>query len=342
MILSLPDYPLRRGRRPRGFDEQSEDQVHEVESMIESVGERTEIPGGVLAELERVVRPRQGRLQVAHDGVDPLELRQVSGLELAHHEGRVDAARVSDTGKTCQTIRGDDGAGRQIRLGPLSDGLARERRHWAELEMDRVALLVDGDRRHEGDLVGRSAPSLGAIDFTAEIGVIDLDGTSEAFLIVAVGHRTHDFVMHQPCGRVAHAELAFKRERRQPGLGLADQVDGQKPGGQGQFRAGEQRAGGDRGLMTAGIALIQGLGAAIDDAVGRGSASRTGEPIGPARSRQRVCAVRLDAKVTNEVRQRHAGLKLNGVAGHDGQSSKRSDQRSQRRAHRLSLAEKRC
>ena len=50
--------------------------------------------------------------------------------------------------------------------------------------------------------------------------------------IVALGHGAHDLVMHQPGRRVAHAEVALERQGRQPGLGLADQVDRQEPGRQ--------------------------------------------------------------------------------------------------------------
>ena len=120
--------------------------------------------------------------------------------------------------------------------------------------------------------------------------------------------------MHRPCGGIAHNELTFERERRQLSLGLADQIDGEKPRGQGQFGADDQRIGGDRGLEPTGTALLKGLGAATENAMGRGRASRTIEPNRPARSRERVCAVRLGAKGPQEFQRRPAGMSLNGAA----------------------------
>lgn len=135
--------------------------------------------------------------------------------------------------------------------------------------------------------------------------------------------------MHQPSGQVAQTKLAFVRERRQPGFGRADRVYGRKSCAQGQLCVGELRASGDRILVEAETVLMLGLGDAIDDALGLSCGGPDSQPIWPARSHQCVCAVRLDAKIANEYRQRHAAPKLNGAAGHNNQSSKRGNQRSQ-------------
>lgn len=341
MMLSHTDYPKRRGHPSRGFDEPN-DRICAIRSMTVSAGENTEVLGALLAETERVVRPRQPRLQIARDGVDLLELRQISWLELTHHKGRVGGTCVRDTSRAFQTDRDDDGAGRRMHPGRLNDGLTRTHRDWAEVEVDGVALVVGADRSHEGHFVGRPSLSPCAIDFAPKIGFIDPDMSTEPFLIVSISHRRRDLVVHQPCSREDHAKLAFERERRQAILGLADQLDGEKPGGQRQLGAGEQRAGGDRGLAEASIALEQSFCIPKDDAVGCGSAGRTGEPVRPFHSRQRVCAARLNAKVANEVRQRRAGLEFDRVAGHDGQSSSRGRQNIECMAHRASLAEHHC
>jgi len=310
--------------------------------MIEPIGESAQVHRGVFAKFKRVMRARQTGLQVAQDGIDPLELWQLPGFELPDHERRMRAAGLSDPGKARQAIGADEGAWRQMGLSSLCDSLARKCRQWAQLEMGRAALFVECDCRNEGDLVRRSAPRLGAIHFTAQVGVIELDMAAEPLSGGTVGHRPHDLVMHQPSGGVAHADLALQGQRRESGLGLTDQVNGQEPGGQGPLGAGKQSAGRERALVAASVALVQPPAVALNKAMRGGCTGWADESVGPAYARQRVLAARLVAEVAQEVRQRHAGLELDGVAGHGCQSAKRGHQGIEGRAHRVSSADECC
>ena len=56
-------------------------------------------------------------------------------------------------------------------------------------------------------------------------------------------------------GWAAFKSLALERQRRQARLCLADQIAGQKPGGQRQLGVFKEAAGSQRGLMPAADAL---------------------------------------------------------------------------------------
>lgn len=49
----------------------------EMKTPVEAVGERSPIAGTTRGEVERVVSPAETCLEVTHDGVGPMELRQV-------------------------------------------------------------------------------------------------------------------------------------------------------------------------------------------------------------------------------------------------------------------------
>jgi len=64
----------------------------------------------------------------------------------------------------------------------------------------------------------------------AEISVVHLDPPLELRLgVFARLHGRHDFLLHQPGGRLAHAQPTAKLRRRNPAFALADVVDRQKP-----------------------------------------------------------------------------------------------------------------
>lgn len=72
---------------------------------------------------------------------------------------------------------------------------------------------------------------------------------------IKLSYGLHQLVVHQPSGWVAHTQLVFERKRRQIGLGLADEVDRQKPCSQGQLCRLKDGACDQRGLVSTGIAL---------------------------------------------------------------------------------------
>ena len=83
----------------------------------------------------------------------------------------------------------------------------------------------------------------------------------------------------------------------EPRLGLADQVDGQKPDRQSQVSALEQGPGDQRGLLTAGLALEGLMGADVED-VGVGLAALgAAKSLGPARLLERHLALGFRAEL---------------------------------------------
>jgi hypothetical protein len=127
-----------------------------------------------------------------------------------------------------------------------------------------------------------------------------------------------DLLVQQPGGRVAHAQITLQGQRRDPRLGLADEMDGQEPGGQRQLGMLHHRAGRRRSLMPAADALEQLAGALADEVVPRVVTARAVEALGLTRALHLLCALRFGAEVAQEFGDRHSGLELDLVAGHRG------------------------
>lgn len=288
--------------------------------MVEPVGEGREVSVGVLAVVERMERPGQRGLEIAEHGVDPFEFGQVARLESPDNPGHVNTPGIGHGGKAAQAIAEHQRLRRQVGLRPSADGVEREAADQTELEMDRLAALIERDGGHKGHLVLGATPGLAASALATEVGVIELHGATELLATVMRGHGAVDLVVQQPSGGVAHAELALERQRRQPGLGLADEVDGKKPGRQRQLGVLHQAAGRQRGLMPTGVALEQLASPVADHVMIGGLAARATKHVGPARRLDRFGTLGLAAKAAEEFRDRHAVLELNAVAGHGARS----------------------
>ncbi|CAD85918.1 hypothetical protein NE2007 [Nitrosomonas europaea ATCC 19718] len=70
-----------------------------------------------------------------------------------------------------------------------------------------------------------------------------MDFTIKAIALLTIGHRLHQFVMYQPCCKIAHTQLTLERQGRQTDLGLTNQINYQEPDGQRQFGALENCSG---------------------------------------------------------------------------------------------------
>ena len=180
-----------------------------------------------------------------------------------------------------------------------------------------MARLIQGDGRHDGDLVLRSTTSLAAREFSAEVGVIDLDPSPQQVGLLAISHRPQNLVVQQPGRVVFDAQVAAELQRGDPSLGLADQVKGQKPGGQRQLGGLHDRAGRERGLMAAVATLIAFEPPAVDEPMLMVIAAGTAEPIRPASLLQGSLTLLLGAIEPLKARQRKAFLELNAAARHD-------------------------
>ena len=86
---------------------------------------------------------------------------------------------------------------------------------------------------HERRLAGGTPPALAPRALPTQIGVVDLDPASEpGFAGVALFHRGHQLVLHEPGGRLARAQPVGQLDRAHPALALGQMVDRQKPRGQ--------------------------------------------------------------------------------------------------------------
>ena len=83
----------------------------EIEAAVEAIRDPAKVALGVLSEIEAVVSPAAAGLEIAENGVDPLEYGQLIGFARPDDGRLVDAADVGDAGETGQAV-GDDGAGR--------------------------------------------------------------------------------------------------------------------------------------------------------------------------------------------------------------------------------------
>lgn len=232
----MANEPRRQRRRTANVHDQAGSDVGQIEASVEPVGVPDEVSGGVLAALEGFVGAREHGLEVAERRVDPFELRQVPGLALANDFHRMNTPGISDGGEARQTIAENVGTWCRLGLGPLQNRIAGEARCMAELDIARVAFIVERDSGDERDLVLRATASLAASALPAELGVVNLDGARQAVLCVTRRHRRHDLVVHQPGRRrVADTDLPLQRQGRQARLGLTAEVDRQEPPCQGSL-----------------------------------------------------------------------------------------------------------
>src|SRR3546814_20608589 len=100
MWFSRPNHPRRVRHTGGGSHEQSRVKRAQIESAVESVGERGQVSRCVFAEVERMVAAAQTRLEVTEYGVDPLELGQVLRFALAD-DGWLMRSEERRVGKEC-------------------------------------------------------------------------------------------------------------------------------------------------------------------------------------------------------------------------------------------------
>ena len=310
----------------------------QIEAVVDAIAEGAEVLVGVLAELECPVRATDHGLEVAQHGVDPGELGQLARLALAHHHVRMRATGIDHTRKARQAVAAHVAAGQQVLARPIGDGLRGEAGNLVDLDEHWTAIVAGGHGCHDGHLVGRSAPARAGF-LATEVGVIELNQAAERGLAVMRAHRGHQLLMDQPGGAVRGADLAHERQGRQPGLGLADQVDRQNPDAQGQIGAVEQGARGQRGLVPAGAALEEFARAMADDLVLSGVAARAPKPLRPAVRHQRLGALGFGAVAVEELGQEHAVLELDSVRGHRWLPFGDRGQLMRPVAHQMSLSE---
>ena len=188
-----------------------------------------------------------------------------------------------------------------------------------------------------------TAAGLAPAALAAEVGVIDLDLYFKDIALLALSHRLHQLVLDQPGARIAHAELALQCQRREPRLGLADQVDRQEPHREGELGAVKDGAGDERTLMAAGVALIQLAATASHHAVRRAPAVGTAKAFGPARRLKGRLTLGLGAESLEKLRHGQTRLELNSIHHHGGARRNQLGHRVRpQRARHVSLAYDHC
>jgi hypothetical protein len=333
-----PNLTLARRRARSGVAEQVVHQCPQVHAPIEAVGECTKVLAGVLAELEGLMGAIDHGLEVAQDNVDPFELRDVTWKALPNHDVRVGAPRIDHSGKARQAVAAYIATGLQIGPSPLGYCLTGKGRDLIELDPQRVPILAGLHGRNERDLVGRAAtPDAWAL--TAEIGIIELNEPSQRLLAVALRHGLHELLLDEPGCTVAGTQMPFEGQGRQACLVLADEVDGQKPGAQRQLGALHQRARSQRCLMPARSTLEELARAVTNHVVLRRCTARATKTVRPTQRHQRFRALRLCTVTVEELRHRHARLKLDLVHRHHVLPRVDGSQTTASVAHRMSLAE---
>jgi len=162
----------------------------QIEAAVEPVGEGGEVVGGVFAVIERVVGTCQRPLEIAQNGVDPSELGQLAWFAVTDDGRHMHATGINDCREAGQAVTGDHGARCQMDLRPLLDGIEREAGHQRELEVHRVAHLVERDRCNERHLVLGAATGRAAAELAAEVGIVHLHDIGELMREVAAEFQT--------------------------------------------------------------------------------------------------------------------------------------------------------
>lgn len=123
-----------------------------------------------------------------------------------------------------------------------------------------------------------------------------------------------DLVVQQPGGIIVYVRVTAKLQGRDPSIGLADEIERQKPGVQREFSGLFDRAGRKGGLMAAATALVMLEPPAIDQPLIMALETRTPEPIGPAGLLQGSLTLLLCAVQPLELRQGKYLLELDATA----------------------------
>src|ERR1700682_1478125 len=286
----------------------------EIVSAVEAVLEFGEVAGYMLV-ADGAVGASDGALDVAEGGVDPLERRVQRGPAAGPGGNRlVGAAGDADTGEAAQSVTDNGADGIEIARRQGRDFGAAETLYPAQFQPDWLALRCGFDCRHERHLAGRTAATLAAAAFAAEIGVVDLDPPRQALCSVALHHDLHELVLDLPGSGLGDAKPAAQLDAGDAAFALGEVVHGAKPDRQGHLGRGENRSGDQGCLSSAGGALIKRAGP--DDAVLLAAAHRTDEAGWPAPAHHRLPALSLCSVKEGKLGLTEALLKLNLVPRH--------------------------
>ena len=144
---------MRHGRCPHGRPAQARQHGGQVESAIEAVAELPQVARQMLA-TELMVGTVQAVLDVAEDGVEPLELwDRHTAVAATGDDDLMLKTGAGDTRKAGESIGQHDGVGVEVAFGEAFDLGFPESGDLAQAQADGVAFVVAGERRDERHLV---------------------------------------------------------------------------------------------------------------------------------------------------------------------------------------------
>ena len=295
--------------------DQAVDQRVQVKAAIDAVLGLGQVAPPVFMDIDVVVGPANGGLEIGDDGVHPPEGIKIAGLAGADHDRPIVGDDRRRRGQAREGVGDQMDAGVQGVGGPGPNGVAREIGQGIEADMVEVSRRVEFHRRDKQRLVLRTTPRFALMD-AAQVRLVGHDHAGQAPPRLALGHGFHELVLDPPGGAIGNPEVAFERQRGDIVLVLADQVDRRKPGREGQFRAVKQGPRAQRRLCPTVRALPVGPAVGHEGGVLPRAAPRAHKAARPARLQQAGLALRLGAEALVKFAQGHAGLELDRILGH--------------------------
>ena len=280
------------GSAPRDVVEKERDDPGQIKPAIGAIFERGEATLDVCAALQRMQGTVLGCLEIAENGVGPLELWQVAHLS------------VSTAAGTC-TQPAAATAANQLRTWCLEPSSAasgsplptfrstREGSRWTSLVSSIVGGLDYGRKQLPWCGVPSVPVGLVAVPLAAQIPIIKLDDTAQLTDALLLRHGASALPVQQPHNRITHPQLALKGQRRQPGLRQTGEVDRKEPNPHRQLGVLHWTARGQRGTISAAVALQQDAGVMADDAVGGTRTARATNSCRLVRSLDRLATLPL-------------------------------------------------
>ena len=183
-----------------------------MEAPVKPINKRTEVASSIFGEIECLVSAAQAGFEITQNRVDPIEFRQILGFAVARDDDSMLAARIGYPGKTAQAIGSDYTTWREVFVGPVDNRFARKTRNRRHFNIQGSTFGTERDGGHKGHFILGATTGLAASQLTTEIGVINLDITTQRVLIIPFDHRLHQLLLYQPSRGEAHTQLPFKIE----------------------------------------------------------------------------------------------------------------------------------
>ena len=254
--------------------------------------------------------------EVAQHRVDPPELGQIPGLAATGDDHRMRTSGIGYPVKTREAISQDLTVRIERAVRPAFYGSFGKSLNRGKSRVDGMPLCIHLDCGDKRDFVLGAPSGLATGVFPAQIGIIGLHGTSQRVDLLAFDHGLHQLVVDAPGCGVADTKLAFQRQCKQSRFGLANQIQCQKPGGQGQAGTLKEGSGNQGSLVTTMAALKRPARTAFQNRMLGTVAQEAMKSVRPAGRFQGCSALLFRAKTLHEFGERQSFLKLHTIHRH--------------------------